>query len=455
MVLVVGSCDERVIGLDDSELVTISEESLNYNITGGYVYINNYNFPQSGIVLLGSTIVVQAVPEYGYEFIGWFIGDRDEPVSTEPYFTFIAGEDIDFFAKFEKSFAISVKSSGNGTVSFKDIEETSLNNVLIGTELTAIAVPDENYEFIGWFDGDSNGPVSTDATYTFIVKENVSLVAKFNKWPLVSICSGGNGSVSFENSSDLSQYIQPGSEVTFVAVPDENTDFLGWFVGDSQEPVSTEVTYTFAVSENVSLVAKFKKRVNYNGYEYVDLGLPSGLKWAAYNVGATKPEEYGGYYAWGETEKKSNYDLSTYKWCNGSGDTMGKYCTNSSCGTVDNKTTLDLEDDVAHVKWGGDWRMPTTEEQRELLHECTWEWTTQNGVDGYRVTGPNGNSIFLPAAGYRYGAFINFAGFYGYYWSSSLDSSSYYAYNLYFYDSFYDWDYDFRYLGRSVRPVSK
>ena len=124
-------------------------------------------------------------------------------------------------------------------------------------------------------------------------------------------------------------------------------------------------------------------------YEAVDLGL--SVKWAAYNVGATKPEEYGGYYAWGETEEKSNYTWGTHKWCNGSYDTMTKYCTNSSYGTVDNKIVLDPEDDVAHVKWGGDWRMPTFGELHELYSNCTWLWITINGINGYKVTGPNGN----------------------------------------------------------------
>ena len=91
----------------------------------------------------------------------------------------------------------------------------------------------------------------------------------------------------------------------------------------------------------------------HNGHEYVDLGLPSGTKWATCNVGASSPEDYGEYYAWGETETKSTYDWRTYKWCKGSNDTMTKYCTSSSSGTVDNKTVLDPEDDVAHVKWGG------------------------------------------------------------------------------------------------------
>ena len=194
----------------------------------------------------------------------------------------------------------------------------------------------------------------------------------------------------------------------------------------------------------------------YNGHEYVDLGLPSGIKWATCNVGATKPEEFGGYYAWGETEEKSNYDWSTYKWCSGSDDNMTKYCTDSDYGTVDNKTILDPEDDVAHVKWGGSWRMPTLDEQNELLNNCTWTWTTLNGVNGYKVTGPNGNSIFLPAAGYRYGTEANYRGIYGYSWSSSLNSIfSDCAYYLFFYSFSHFWGSDGRYRGQSVRPVSE
>ncbi|MBO5263024.1 MAG: hypothetical protein J6B18_02065, partial [Bacteroidaceae bacterium] len=183
----------------------------------------------------------------------------------------------------------------------------------------------------------------------------------------------------------------------------------------------------------------------------VDLGL--SVKWASYNVGATKPEEYGGYYAWGETEEKSNYDDDTYKYCNGSSTSMTKYCTDSYYGTVDNRTTLEAEDDVATVKWGGSWRMPTKAEQDELRTKCTWQWTTLNSVNGYRVTGPNGNSIFLPAAGSRYGTEVDSQGSNGYYWSSSLHSYSYNAYLLCFLGRIYDWYGDFRYDGHTIRPV--
>ena len=189
-----------------------------------------------------------------------------------------------------------------------------------------------------------------------------------------------------------------------------------------------------------------------NGYEYVDLGL--SVKWATCNVGATKPEEYGDYFAWGETEPKDYYDWSTYKWCNGSYDTQTKYNTNSSYGTVDNNTTLDLSDDAARANWGGSWRMPTHEEQEELRTQCTWTWTTQNGVNGYTVTGPNGNSIFLPAAGYRYDSSLDYAGSYGRYWSSSLSTDyPYYAYELYFNSDYVGWSNNDRCIGFTVRPV--
>ena len=193
-----------------------------------------------------------------------------------------------------------------------------------------------------------------------------------------------------------------------------------------------------------------------NGYEYVDLGL--SVKWATCNVGATKSEDYGDYFAWGETQPKSTYDGSTYKWCNGSYNTLTKYCTNSDYGTYDGKSTLELADDAARAKWGGSWRMPTKEEQDELRYNCTWERTTQNGVEGCKVTskkkGYTKNSIFLPAAGFRYDSSLYSAGSYGNYWSSSLTTDDPRdAWNVYFSSSnVYRGD-DSRYYGFSVRPV--
>ncbi|MDE7377404.1 MAG: hypothetical protein K2N13_00390 [Paraprevotella sp.] len=189
----------------------------------------------------------------------------------------------------------------------------------------------------------------------------------------------------------------------------------------------------------------------------IDLGLPSGTKWACCNVGASSPEEYGGYYAWGETEEKNNYDWSTYKYSKGSSDTMTKYCTDADYGTVNNKTVLELQDDVAHVKWGGSWRMPTKSEINELRDKCFWTWTTRNGVEGYVVTSKsNGTSIFLPAAGNRWCEQVSGSGSCGSYWSASLyESNSYSACNLDLYSGSRDLSNVNRSYGFSVRPVAE
>ena len=190
----------------------------------------------------------------------------------------------------------------------------------------------------------------------------------------------------------------------------------------------------------------------------VDLGLPSGIKWASCNVGAEKPEDYGNYYAWGEVLPKKDYSWTTYKYAYSNYNNLTKYCNNASFGDngfTDNKTTLDPEDDAAHVNWGGSWRMPTNTEWQELQDNCTWTWTTQNGINGYRVNSKtNSNSIFLPAAGYRYDTRLNGVGDYGYYWSSSLyEYHPGNAWSLGFISDYVDGSRRSRYFGQSVRPV--
>ena len=192
----------------------------------------------------------------------------------------------------------------------------------------------------------------------------------------------------------------------------------------------------------------------------VDLGLPSGIKWASCNIGAEKPEDYGNYYAWGEVVPKENYSWDTYKYANGTSwkdPKLTKYCTKASYGDngfTDNKTTLDPEDDAACANWGGSWRMPIDAEWQELKDNCTWTWTTQNGINGYRVASKtNSNSIFLPAAGCRNDTSLSLVG--GcFYWSSSLyqygPNSAWY---LYFGSGLVKWDVSSRGSGRSVRPV--
>lgn len=160
-----------------------------------------------------------------------------------------------------------------------------------------------------------------------------------------------------------------------------------------------------------------------NGHEWVDLGLPSGTKWATCNVGASSPSEYGDYFAWGETSPKSSYTWENLKY-RISGNRydnvkFSKYVTDSKNGKVDGKKELELSDDAAYVNWGKGWRMPSLSQIMELIDLCVWERIKTNGRNGFNVVGPNGNSFFLPVTGFREGTEID-ANYNGYYWTRSL-----------------------------------
>jgi Leucine-rich repeat (LRR) protein len=172
----------------------------------------------------------------------------------------------------------------------------------------------------------------------------------------------------------------------------------------------------------------------------IDLGLPSGTKWACCNVGASKPEDCGDYFAWGETEKKDYYDWSTYIHCDGSWET---------CHDI-GKDIAGTQYDAATANWGSPWVMPSLDQVKELFDNCTKEWTTENGVYGRRFTASNGASIFLPIAGFRYFGDLYLAGSAYYYWSSSLDESA--TYNAYYIGEA-EWNTCNRPNGQSVRPV--
>jgi len=170
------------------------------------------------------------------------------------------------------------------------------------------------------------------------------------------------------------------------------------------------------------------------GHIYVDLGLPSGTLWATTNIGAESPEEYGDYYAWGETSTKDIYSWKSYKWCDGSDyewdndneTTLTKYNTKRSYGRIDKQMTLNAEDDAATQNWGKNWRTPTDEEWKELSGSyCTWMWVTKNGVEGYLVGSKvNGSQLFLPAGGYMNNESLLAENEYGYYWSSEMEKNS-------------------------------
>src|SRR5574344_340877 len=202
---------------------------------------------------------------------------------------------------------------------------------------------------------------------------------------------------------------------------------------------------TTITNDNVEKITSDTTAVGGTVGNMVDLGL-SG-KWADHNVGATNPEDYGAYFAWGETETKSDYSESTSKWNNVSCSSL------QSQGVIDSNSNLTATYDAATVNWGGNWRMPTKAEQDELRTKCTCTWTTSNGVSGYKVVGPNGNSIFLPAAGDRNGSGLYLVGSLGYCWSST--AYDYGAYLMYFSSYGCGWNGSLRRDGYSVRPVSE
>ena len=220
-----------------------------------------------------------------------------------------------------------------------------------------------------------------------------------------------------------------------------------------------QTTYSYVAG------AKVQDRIIYGAVNTFTTALPAGavnmglsVLWHQCNIGATKPEEYGDYYAWGETTTKSTYNWSTYTLCGGSETWITKYGVSSTYGITDNKTVLEKADDVAYQKFGGNWRMPTASEWDELLNtdNCTWSWTQLSGVNGCLVTSKKtGNSIFLPAAGDREEDDLCHAGYYGLYWSSSLDTRRPAgALGFFLKSSDVGWSYyGYRYQGRSVRPV--
>jgi uncharacterized repeat protein (TIGR02543 family) len=210
----------------------------------------------------------------------------------------------------------------------------------------------------------------------------------------------------------------------------ENYWFDGWNTAADGNGTAYADLEAITVTENTTLYAQWKPLSgDAAGHLWVDLGLPSGTLWAICNVGASVPEEYGNYYAWGETRTKSSYTWYNYKYCNNGANyeySLTKYCNVESCGYngfTDDLTTLLPEDDAATTNWGADWRMPTWEEFNELLVVCSNEWTVQNGVNGQLFTGPNGNTVFFPAAGGYWdvtGGRLEYDGAIGAYWTSKL-----------------------------------
>ncbi len=204
-------------------------------------------------------------------------------------------------------------------------------------------------------------------------------------------------------------------------------------------------TYNYDDGSGIPVKESFLDCPDSNHPHMIDLDLPSGTRWACCNVGAETPEDYGDFYAWGETEVKPSYSFTEYSYYDELGDRIYDIGSDIS-GT---------RYDVAHVKWGGYWVLPSLDQLDELVKNCTYEFTTQNGVGGGKFTGKNGGVIFLPAAGTRWDENHYYTEGIGSYWASETDEGKEYcAFNLHFYSGGVRWASNLRYLGYSVRPVS-
>ena len=304
-----------------------------------------------------------------------------------------------------------------------------------GTVIELLATPNAGYEFVEWSDGVTANP------RTVTVTSDKNFTAQFLATGFTT--DYAQKVILYMRNNRVYEYGVP--ELTDISFNDRKQQMTVNKTNNQQDEYSVLLLDSIAFVDGEN-----------NNHEWVDLGLPSGTLWATCNVGANSPEEYGDYFAWGETEPKENYNESTYQLSNGTTSSLTKYCNDSNYGYngfTDDFIELLPEDDAATTNWGSDWQMPSLEQIQELLDNTTQTWTTRGGVNGRLCTSSNGNSIFLPAAGCCYTNLMN-AGVYGYYMSRSLFTSySYLAYYLCFYsDNIYSSN-SFRYFGQSVRPV--
>lgn len=284
-----------------------------------------------------------------------------------------------------------------------------------------------------YFDAPAKGVVDDETGKVHIPLNNLKFVKDGRELQYVfTIEVSFDGELYYEDVEEASTAEEISKRIAVVLVLDCSTS-----MGDAFAPMKAaavkfvETMEKMVTDDSNTDIPNVEKP---DTYEYVDMGL--SVKWATCNVGATKPEEFGDKFAWGETQPNNSSSWSNYRYCNGDAYTMTKYCTNNYYGLVDNQTTLEAFDDAATVHWGGEWRMPTKSEIAELwnANNCTIEETSRNGTRGYRFTSKRtGNSIFLPFNWsymelfdpYTYYEFL-----YGSYWSSSLNieepNSAYY-----------------------------
>ena len=407
-----------------------------------------------------------------------FQGEDGDNAGT---FSFVSGaasgEALDhIYALYPYSEATAVSQDGTVSVTLPAEQAYKTNSFGIGAN-TMLSVTDDYklmfrnvgaylcFKFYG--DNVSVKSITLQGNNHEKLAGKASITMPVNGTPTVEMQDGATESITLTCTTPvvLGADAEHYTEFWFVLPPTDFTQGITVTVVDDQNGTFVMNSSTHLVFTRNKLTRLGAKKIvpsyDYSIPEAVDLGLPSGTKWASFNLGATAPEEAGCYFAWGETEPKAEYRWSTYKWCNGSETSLTKYNSDSSLGAVDHKTILDLEDDAAHVKLGDNWRMPTSAELAELAYSadwnlCTWTWEERNGIYGYTITSKsNGNSIFLPAAGYIYGTTLSQQSNYGQFLSSNL---SVYAES----PVYLDFNQSHHYIavgmngpmfGRSIRPV--
>ena len=326
--------------------------------------------------------------------------------------------------------SVAVLPVGSGSV-------TGAGTYSEGASIELHAIANAGYEFLKWNDNETDNP------RTIKIEKNQTFTALFTESTTPPDLAGDLNADGRVNRYDLNMLVDA---------------YLSGANATSFTDLDSDGTLSIAdIARLISMVNSNNTTLNSNGHQYVDLGLPSGALWATCNVGATAPEEAGGLFAWGETETKEDYSWSTYKWCNGdacdsSNKTLTKYCDREGYGSMDGKMSLELEDDVANVKWGGDWHIPTESELQELVDNCTIEEIALDAgsvTKGFKFTGTNGNSIILPFAGYWNGTSSYNNRFY--YWTTDIKNK--YCTQAYVLQSSKKMAGGYRYRGYSVRPV--
>ncbi len=339
--------------------------------------------------------------------------------------------------------------------------------------LVATVLPSDATDNVKWTSSDTDvAIVSSEGVVTSISPGEASITAKCGTVAdmcSVSVSIAATSITLNKNTIDL--FIRRTEHLIATVEPSNTTDRIEWYSSNERVVTVNEGQVTPISVGTAIISAKAGEQIAECTVHVVNKPVPNGAVdlglsayWATCNLGAAEPEEYGDYYAWGETEVKSIYNWSTYKWCNGSPYSLTKYNTNARYGDVDNLIYLEPEDDAASVKLGQDWHMPSLMDIQELINECTWEWAPRNGVIGIKVTSKiNGNAIFLPATGCRVEERVDDAAHNGGYWIASTcalkDDTDYFALHLYFLPTddggfYFNCTGTNRYDGRPIRPVS-